>query len=78
MIADQIENLMLGLAPKGPVQPAWIDTAIDLLPKAANKIKRQRSALQSAKAYMEQQQNEWASNVLAIVNGVLDSDDYVP
>ena len=31
----------------------------DLRQDAANKIERQRSALQSAKAYMEQQQGEW-------------------
>ena len=78
-VATQIRLLMLGLAPRGPVQPAWVDSIIDLLPKAADKIERQQSALQTAKSYIDAQPlDETTANILAIVNGVLDSDEYVP
>lgn len=43
------------------------------------KIERQRMVLEKAKDYMnEQPPNEYTANVLAMIHGVLDSDEYVP
>lgn len=43
------------------------------------KIERQQAALLRAKTYMEREPpNESTANVLEIINGVLDSDEYNP
>lgn len=30
-IAEHAERLLLGMPPKGPVQPAWLDATLELL-----------------------------------------------
>lgn len=47
--ALKIELLMEGLM--APVQPAWIDEAVALLPEAKSEIERLRVALKEIQAY---------------------------
>ncbi len=51
----------------------------DEVARLSTKVERCRIVLEYVKTYMEREpQNETTANVLEMVNGVLESEDYVP